>query len=700
MLIRRLLVLSFVLLSGCVTERSQPLPLMAATPAPTPFDWNDGLKGVIFKTGGVECLQVRRANVDDCAKNKRFNLYCIEEDDPASQFSPTTPKGCGVFYMKTLATCGNQIDADLKLKCRIDTDVPQPTASPSPTPAVDPLKPCVDRDPAYCWHVDSRLSGNDCWADCRCVKRSVGPCAGVPTPKPTVKPTPTPGPTAKPTQTPVDPFQFCIDKNPNWCWHRDSLVTSDGSCFSNCVCVKKTVGPCYASVTPVPTPSPRPTPSPTLPPVTTPTGQCPAGSHPVLMCVSDATPVSTVSPRATVTAKPVATPPVVSASFVQGGWFIPECTAVDLFGARSKWYNFPYVFAAFPKGFNKHATDFKEACTPNAEIWNAIISIPNHWNNTTEANIAIADPQVRQMVEQIRQRKQIITDLKAQGVPDAKLPKMPILWIDEGSSYAYGAGQDLYSGGFYKYVNGKRVPKAAKELNPALPPYVEWMVKQYQAEGVTEFAVAPYTFGWANADLRTSLTLATDQTDLRSRRLMVARPQTDKLMGVPSPEQQRQLFETNNPDLWPKGHVWVANPDQVATDAAGHMSIDTPDDVTLKRDSAYYTLYLYALKGQHPEVTRSIGQLSNCVYNRRDDSPHWAIAKSMLISNIAFGYPADIQIEGCKAKVNTDAGRAWNAPLADCRAMKAIKAFDGNVIPSLWLTDIKSGLQLDFRSCP
>jgi hypothetical protein len=277
---------------------------------------------------------------------------------------------------------------------------------------------------------------------------------------------------------------------------------------------------------------------------------------------------------------------------------------------------------------------------------------------------------------------------------------MPILWIEEGSSFASGVSQDLYAGGFYQTVNGKRTVKPAKDLSPPLQGHVAYMISEYQKEGITEFAVAPYSFGWGNTMVNPKLAapLRGRNTDLRDRWLVVTPPDDGKLRAY-SPEQIAQILTQTHPEIWPKGRVWQANPDQVATDA-NHMVVDTPDDVTLKRDSAYYTFYLYALKAQFPAVTRVIGQLSNCVYNRRDDSPHWAIARSMMTSNQTFGYPADIQIEGCTSKASTDAGKPWNTPVADCRAAKAIKAFTGPSIVSMWHSDIKSGLQLDYRSCP
>ncbi len=694
-------------LTGCVVPRPQPVAAPAV--APTPADWNTALKGVVLNTGGVDCLQIRRANVDDCAKDKRFSLYCVEED--GGVFLDDTPKGCGVFYMKTLATCGDQIPADLKLKCRIDTDVPQPTATPVPTvqpTPVDPLKPCVDKNPSYCWHVNSRLSGGDCWADCQCVKRSVGPCAGVPTPKPTVVPTASPRPSTTPAPTATSSLDPCIHGSYNYCWHKNSLLDGN-NCFSNCICLKRPDPDCKTSPypSPVPTPSPSPaataqptatrTPVPTAAATPTPGTMCPAGQHPVWWCEPDATAVPTRTPTPTATSTP---PVVVSKGVIQGGWFINECMDNKADGSgRYKWYNLPYVFSAYPKGFNLYVTNFGEQCTPNQEIWGGVINISKHWENTDAANIEIAKQQMTPTLAAIRERKQQIATLRAQGVAEAKLPKMPIIWIDEGSSGAYGAAQDIYSGGFYKTVAGKRTLKKPQELNDPLPGYVRYMVAEYQKEGVTNFAVAPYSFFWANQELAPAAVKAgMSADDYRGRAAGLYRPRTENLKAAPSPEQKRALLEANSPDLWPKGHVWELNPDALVIDV-GLMTADKPDQFALKRDAAYYTMYLYALKGLHPEVTRVIGQLSNCGYNRRDDSVHWDIARSMLTSQKAFGYPLDMQIEGCQARLNKEAGKPWNTPLADCRALKAILDGNKDAIVSMWLTDIRKGLQLDYSSC-
>lgn len=54
-----------------------------------------------------------------------------------------------------------------------------PTATPRPTGTQppDPLAPCQDQRPGWCWAEGSRLSGNDCWANCKCIRRGAGACA-------------------------------------------------------------------------------------------------------------------------------------------------------------------------------------------------------------------------------------------------------------------------------------------------------------------------------------------------------------------------------------------------------------------------------------------------------------------------------------------------------------------------------------------
>lgn len=639
-MLTRLGLLLTLLLSGCVHDNSVPFPFMQQAPAtaPTPSDWNAALKGVVLNTGGDDCLQIRRANVDDCSKEKRFNLYCIDENDPASSFSDTTPKGCGVLYVKTLDTCGDQIAAGLQLKCRLDTEVVQATPSPAPT----------------------------------------------------ARPTQTP----RPTQSPVDILARCQAGDPQYCWDKDSIVNAFGECFSSCTCLRKPNANCRTT----PTQTPRPTQTPSLtarptstPPVVTATPgvQCPAGQHAVWSC----------EPDATSTPAPVLTPRPTASSgqrVIAGGWFIPECTAVDLFGSRQRWYDFPYVFAAYPKGFNKHVTDFKEPCTPNAEVWNATIAIPNHWTNTDAANIEIAKPQMAATLTAIRERKQQIATMRAQGVPEAKLPKMPILWVGETSTGAWGYSQDLWQGGFYKTVNGKRTLKSGAEMSSPFPKYIEFMISEYQKEGVTEFADAPYTFFWANREFNPNLSASrVKRSDARGRDLTV--PQQVRFLRANTAQQKRATVESIHPEVWPKGYKWQSN-DAINVSAEGHAGLDTPDAAALKRDSTYYTYYVLSMRAHHPEVTRIIPQLSNCVYNRTADSPHWAIAAQMVGVNRASGLQPDIQIEGCDGHANELAGKPWNTPLADCVALRAIRRATNPII-SMWAADIRAGLALDYSGC-
>lgn len=640
-MLTRLGLILVLLLSGCVHDNTVPFPFMLQAPAaaPTPSDWNAALKGVVLNTGGADCLQIRRANVDDCSKEKRFNLYCVDENDPASVFGDDTPKGCGVLYMKTLDTCGDQIAAGLQLKCRLDTEVPQAT----------------------------------------------------PSPRPTVRPTQSP----RPTQTPVDILARCQAGDPQYCWDKDSIVNAFGECFSSCTCLRKPNANCRVTPTQTPrataTPRPTVTSRPTVVPTATPGIQCPAGQHPVWWCEPDVT--STPAPVVTARPSPL---PSTGARVIAGGWFIPECTAVDLFGARTRWYDFPYVFAAYPKGFNKHVTDFKEPCTPNAEVWNATIAIPNHWTNTDAANIEIAKPQMTATIAAIRERKQQISTMRAQGVPEAKLPKMPILWVGETSTGAWGYSQDLWQGGFYKTVNGKRTLKSGAEMSSPFPKYIEFMISEYQKEGVTEFADAPYTFFWANREFNPNLSASrVKRSDARGRDLTV--PKQVRFLRADTAQQKRATVESIHPEVWPKGYKWQSN-DAINVSAEGHAGLDIPDTAALKRDSTYYTYYVLSMRAHHPEVTRIIPQLSNCVYNRTADSPHWAIAAQMVGVNRAFGLQPDIQIEGCDGHANELAGKPWNTPLADCVALKAIQKAP-NPIVSMWASDIKAGLALDYSGC-
>jgi hypothetical protein len=66
--------------------------------------------------------------------------------------------------------------------------------------------------------------------------------------------------------------------------------------------------------------------------------------------------------------------------------------------------------------------------------------------------------------------------------------------------------------------------------------------------------------------------------------------------------------------------------------------------------------------------------------------------------NRAFGLQPDIQIEGCDGHANELAGKPWNTPLADCVALKAIQKAP-NPIVSMWASDIKAGLALDYSGC-
>lgn len=103
----------FLLITGCQVATGD----MLLEPATVESPLDTLMKNVTFTTNGTLCMTVRRADISDCPTNKRFQLKCIEEH--VGKFSNNTPKGCGIFYMKSLEYCADKIPLDTKLKCRV-----------------------------------------------------------------------------------------------------------------------------------------------------------------------------------------------------------------------------------------------------------------------------------------------------------------------------------------------------------------------------------------------------------------------------------------------------------------------------------------------------------------------------------------------------------------------------------------------------
>lgn len=701
------------------TEKREALRVDAAD-TPTAADFPapliiDGVRG---------CAKVMSFEGIETCPEDGVTMLCVRKNDTP----PVIPPGahaCG-----TAMITGGQCRTDGKLvRFRCDAVVGMPT--PTPTPDQNPLAACQEKRPGFCWTRGAFADGQ-CFASCECGPRlantvCVGPVWGAPTPRPTQKPTPRPSivPTASPTP-PADPLAPCRDKRPGWCWTSGLFAGQD--CFSSCRCEQRLantvcVGPSAGTPTPRPTSSPSPTVKPTAKPSPAPTG-CPAGQHAeqVWMCVADQpTPRPTNSPTPAVTARPTAsprpttlptssasprpvptaTPPVVpSSQALDGVWFVPECTRANGDGTRDRWYFWPYVWAAYPKGWNKHVLDNAGPCVATREVWNAAIAIPYHWQKPDQANIDAARPQVAAVVAALNERKMMIEQMKQTGVPADRIPKMPILWVAETAATNYGFYVDS-GGGFYTVKDGKRVLRPATELPRVLPAYVEWMIEEYKKAGATDFSDAPYVFFWAAdtfAKMDAMQAGSSKREDYRGRDLAARPPQrTNKMMGTGSAAVKAQLTQ-NNPTLWPAGYAWKVNP---ANTTEPYMNVDTPDAQAAKRDSTYYLLYLYALKGQHPEITYLTPQISNCGYNKPNDSPWWEVSKNVQQFNAVMGYRAEAQIEGCQAKANLTAGKAWNAPYADCRALQSIRAYKGGLM-SMWLPNVQdaAGLDAQLKNCP
>lgn len=708
----------------CAVKTEKHEALRASSDVPTAEDFPapltiNGVKG---------CAKVTKFDgIETCPPIEGLTYLCARKSDDL----PTAPPGattCG-----TVTIVGGQCRPDKQLvryQCAAVVGMPTPT----PTPDQNPLAACQEKRPGFCWTRGAFADGQ-CFASCECGPRlantvCVGPVWGAPTPRPTQKPTPRPSvvPTASPSPVP-DPLALCRAGNPGWCWTSGQFAGND--CFSNCECSKRTtntvcVGP--GATTPAPTASPRPTASPSPAPTATPPLVCPAGQHAAWSCVVDATPRPTVKPTSTpaptasprptstkftptpkpTSISPSAAPTKAATQALAGVWFIPECTRVSQDLTRSRWYDWPYVYAAWPPGWNKFVTDNGAPCVGTQEIWNAGILVPNHWEHPDQANIDAAKPTVDVVTAALRVRRKQIDDMRAAGVPEDRLPKMPVLWCAETAASMYGFYVDSGAGGFYTTVNGKRTLKSAKDLPSVLPKYVEWMIEQYKAAGATEFADAPYVFLWAasmfaDADAAKAgvkQAASAPRTDYRGRQFQPARGHLPTFAGTGSAALRAELTK-NSPTLWPAGYEWKINPDRMTNGPAGSDIMDAPDAQAAKRDSSYYLLYLYALKGQHPEFTHAITQISNCGYNKPDDSPWWGVSKLVQQYNQLFGFPPEIQIEGCQAKTNVDAGRPWGAPYAQCRAYQSAAAFSGGKI-SMWLPNVydAAGLDAAFKQCP
>lgn len=419
------------------------------------------------------------------------------------------------------------------------------------------------------------------------------------------------------------------------------------------------------------------------------------------MCVADVTPTRSPTPTASPRPAATATPPAVVSRALDGVWFVPECTRVTAAGTRERWYDWPRVYAAYPLGWNKHIKDFGSPCVGTQEVWNANVTIPSWWENPNEANIEKVRPTVQAVIAALQERKATIAQMRAAGTPEAQLPKMPVLWVSESASSGYGFYVDS-GGGFYTVKDGKRVLRPANELPRVLPPFQEWMVEEYKKAGATEFADAPYVFFWAadafaRMDAPPAMRATQQRADYRGRELVAQVQPPKTFSGAGSAATKAQLTQ-NNPALWPANYPWKLNPANIP---GTYVNLDTPDAQAAKRDSTYYLLYLYAMKGQHPEFTHMITQITNCGYNKPADSPWWDVPKLVQQFNVAMGFSPEIQIEGCQAKTNVDAGRAWDAPYAECRAWQAIKAYNGGIV-SIWLPKITDTIELDkaYKACP
>lgn len=595
--------------------------------------------------------------------------------------------------------------------------------------------------------------------DCKCWPIGTTP---TPTPRPTLspKPTSTPKPTSQPTPGCPDGTFKRIDTKPwpagpprgfrcdcasgkQWSDVNSNLWKDGFRCdfgnltvgASGCQCkegVSTTATPkptvtAKPSLTNTPRPSatwapgPTFTPRPSAAPSPSPTG-CPPGTKPVVICEPLSTPApepstgATTTPSPTPTAKPTAAPKPTSMVLWGGGWPVGTCFEVTA-GPGSpmqRIWHWPEAYAILPSVALEEWDRTHQICA--AETW---WSVREEIRRSTTAELA--DQEIARfealLDRLLAQRKEAFD----RGWPECSkerlhdcAPRKPYIYIGESSSFSWGFYQDLLGGGFYKTdKSGKRVLRPVEEIGPVYwgegPARFFEGLKRLHAQGKFDGAKTldvPCVFGWASQiqmQADASLTsFSSAYIDERHHEPVMAMrefpPQWRRSLQVlpPTGAEQIALLSEINPAIWPKGHIWKPNPHSRNLNSP---TDDPTDPAVQNRDAFYYTMWLWALRAQFPWVKVVIPQFSNCVQGLLE-TDHWSREMGGLLPFITkisrFG--SGVQIEGCNGRLNREAGRSWNAPMADCGSLRNLQR-DPSAHIIQWPGTTLRSLSQDYEKC-
>lgn len=381
----------------------------------------------------------------------------------------------------------------------------------------------------------------------------------------------------------------------------------------------------HAEVTATPTPTPTPTPSPT------------------------SVPSPTQSPIPTPTPTPLP---------IRGAWFIDDCEKFRAPGLHDRDYFYPYAYALDASEAVRYYEEKGKGCAED-EIWDSSIVTNDHpyvrRGRIFEENISAAKKKFKEMLPLYQARQRQIERASAAGETP---PSRPGVFLGSFSSFHYGVRNDLRRG--FRGKDGKLLNP--RELLPVLPPYVDWLIGAWKAQGVTQFHVLIYPYGWAS------------RWQMQASGKDAPYPQSPKdwpqLPDVPSKLSSKNFLKkliTTNPRLWPP-YKWKPN---TLVSPFGFI-VDEPNHIAFSRDSTYYMLFLYALKGQYPEINGVTGRFSNGVYPSYG-TPWEKMAVAIPGLQSLYGYDRSIQIDAFNAVVSRQLGVYWSAARTDCSALEDVQ---------------------------
>ena len=396
----------------------------------------------------------------------------------------------------------------------------------------------------------------------------------------------------------------------------------------------------------------------------------------------------------------------MQSGFIKGGWFDVRCARRESPSVSSPFYRVYHytgaVFAVGPALALESMQGLGEPCA--VETW--ITPLTGQEKSNDEVDTRLHD-----YADEIAGMKAWSDSKK--GLPPCTKDNLKSCYpgplrafIIENSVFNWGVSQDLHHGGFYVVQDGKRVLRSAKKLHPALPAVTPYIISKLKSMGVEEVSVAPYVFGFANRWFLESWWKAIGAGrffDGRRNLPALAFDAPLKGLAARTPEEVREealarirVLNSVNPKIWPLDYDWSQSKSLgIRPDTA----LDLPNDVVARRDAFYYTQFVRAVKAQYPEITRIVGQLSNCVYGLQPGDA-WLAKMAAHIPNVnrLYGFTADVQLEGCNSTTNTQMGKAWDTPYADCPSLLAILKAKEPVI-SMWSGSALPKIDADFLKC-